>query len=299
MKRTHLSCGTLLLLIAAAVLYYVLENGWQTGPPPPGPSQNPEEAGYPHLRWGNPSGATADVGNRDNFLMEKKYYALSYNNTKGTPNWVSWRVVKEDLGGASREGLVFQPDDDLPPGFKKVVTGEYAGQGFDRGHMCPAGDRTSDMDALKATFVMTNVVPQSPANNRKGWEQFESYCRSEVNKGKELYVVAGPQGQGGVGEKGPADVIAGGKVVVPAKTWKVVLELNSGGGVEPDSRLIAIITPNDETVAEDWSRYRVSVRDVEQLTGYKFFDRADPAVLDPLKDKTDRSPVPPPREHHR
>ena len=298
MKRTHLSWGTSLLLVAALVLYYVLENGRQTGPsPPPGPSQNPAEVGYPHLRWGNPSGA--DAGNRDNYLMEKKYYALSYNNTKGTPNWVSWRLVREDLGDADREGLVFQPDDGLPGGFKRIVTEEYSGSGFDRGHMCPAADRGSDMEALKATFVMTNVVPQSAANNEKGWEKFESYCRSLAEDGKELYVVSGPQGQGGKSRGKSADFIAHGQVVVPAKTWKVVMELGRGGAVDANTRLIAVVMPNDETVDNNWGKYRVAVRAVEQLTGYHFFDRADPAVLDPLKEQADASPIPPPREHHR
>ena len=287
MKRTHLGWGTVLLVIALLFLYYLLENGQQNGPAPapPAPPGAPEEASYPHLRWGNPSGATADAGNRDNYLMEKKYYALSYNNSKGTPNWVSWRVVKDDLGNASRESLVFQPDDELPPGFNKVVTGAYSRCGFDRGHMCPAGDRTADMESLKATFVMTNVVPQSAANNRHGWERFESHCRDLVNQGKELYIVAGPYGRGGVGENGPADAIAGGKVTVPAKTWKVVLVLNRGGAVDADARLIALNTPNDETVGDDWRPYQVSVQSVEQLTGYKFFERADSKVLDPLKER--------------
>ncbi len=270
MKRTHLSWGTLLLLIAAAVLYYVLENGRQTGPPPPGPSPNPEEATYPHLRWGNPSGATADPGNRDNYLMQKKYYALSYNDTKGTPNWVSWRVVKEDLGDASREGLVFQPDDDLPPGFKRVVTGEYSGSGFDRGHMCPAADRGADMESLKATFVMTNVVPQSAANNRKGWEQFESYCRSLVNQGQgAMYIVGRPPGASGRRrrERPRGDAIAGGKVVVPGqdlegRSWSPESRRRAGAGRPAD---------RGDRHAERRighgglaSRYRVSVRAVEQ-----------------------------------
>ena len=284
MKPMHMTWGTLLLIIGLLVLYYLLENNQ---PPVPNP-QPPTEQGvtaYPHLRWGNPSGATADPGNRDNFLMEKKYYALSYNDAKGTPNWVSWRLAKEDLGGASREGLQFQPDDDLPAGFKKVVTQEYSRTGFDRGHMCPAADRGADMESLKATFVMTNVVPQSPANNRKGWEQFEEYCRSLVKQGKELYVVAGPQGQGGVGENGPANAIGRDNVVVPAKTWKVVLVLNGGGAVDADARLIGFTTPNDQTVTDDWRPYQVTVKSVEQLTGYHFFDRADPAILGPLKER--------------
>src|SRR5258707_53869 len=44
----------------------------------------------PHLLLGNPSGATPDPANENNYLMPKPYYALSYNNSAGTPNWVSW-----------------------------------------------------------------------------------------------------------------------------------------------------------------------------------------------------------------
>jgi endonuclease G len=299
MRRSRLS-WTWIFLILAGIAFYLYLQSLKMGPPvPPGEEANNS---YPHLRWGNPSGAAAVSGNIDNFLMEKSYYALSYNNTKGTPNWVSWRLVKEDIGDASREGLPFLPDDDLPGGFKKIVTREYVGSGFDRGHMCPAGDRSSDMESLKATFVMTNLVPQSPDNNRKGWEQFESYCRSLVkeDEGKELYIVSGPHGEGGTGEKGfkrgiPDD--ANPRIVVPDHTWKVVMVLNRGGSPGSDTRLIAINIPNDQTVGEAWARYRVSVREIEQMTGYTFFDRADASIIGPLKDQVDAVRIPPPRPH--
>ena len=63
--------------------------------------------------------------------------------------------------------------------------------------MCPAADRGSDMEALKATFVMTNVVPQSPANNARGGNNWSPTAAVWPTQGKELYVVAGPHGQGG------------------------------------------------------------------------------------------------------
>jgi DNA/RNA endonuclease G (NUC1) len=52
---------------------------------------------------GNPSGATPDPADRDNYLMAKPHYALSYNNSRGTPNWVTWRVTRADLGDAPRK----------------------------------------------------------------------------------------------------------------------------------------------------------------------------------------------------
>src|SRR5213080_4784380 len=87
-----------------------------------GPAAGAEE--YPHLKMGNPSKAREDARDKDNYLMAKKYFALSYNNDKGTPNWVSWRVVKEDLGDARR--VPFYPDETLPRGFRHVLPNDYA-----------------------------------------------------------------------------------------------------------------------------------------------------------------------------
>lgn len=303
MARRQNNWAWIFLLIAVVAIYLYIKY-LPPGPQGPQGTDNEADNSYSHLRWGNPSDATTDPGNRDNYLMKKPYYAVSYNNTKGTPNWVSWHLVKEDLGNASREGLPFLPDDELPGGFKKIVTREYSGSGFDRGHMCPAGDRASDMETLKATFVMTNLVPQSPNNNRKAWEQFESYCRSLVkdDEGKELYIVSGPHGEGGTGEKGfkrglPDD--GDPRIIVPDHTWKVVMVLNKGGRPDAETRLIAVNVPNDQTVGDAWAGYRVSVREIEQMTGYTFFNRADPNVLNPLKEQVDAQRIPHPRPHGR
>jgi endonuclease G len=236
----------------------------QGGTPTAPPTGPPAAEEYPHLRWGNPSGAKEDGADKDDYLMKKKYFALSYNNAKGAPNWVSWRLVKEDLGNAKRADA-FVPDDDLPDGFKKVVTRDYAGSGFDRGHMCPHSDRASDDEASEATFVMTNIVPQSPPNNQKAWANLEDYLRSLVRRqGKELYIVSGPAGEGGEGKEGrKTEIGRGTKIVVPAKTWKVVMAIDRDGEVDRDTRLIAVIVPNDMTAGDDWAKYRVSVNDVE------------------------------------
>src|SRR5262249_37645133 len=159
-------------------------------------------------------------------------------------------------------------DEDLPPGFKKITTKDYVGCGFDRGHMCNHSDRASSDEASQSTFVMTNIIPQSSANNQKGWERLEAYCRTLAGRGKILYIVCGPQGKGGEGKLGFKASIAGGKITVPAKTWKVVLVLGKGDTVDRNARLIGVIMPNDQSVTDDWARYRVAVKDIEELTGY-------------------------------
>ena len=299
MNRNSIHFVWLLVLIVVGVAWFVFKEeppptppaqpSQPTAPSAPGTPAEPVSAS-PHLRWGNPSRATKDLKDRNNYLIEKPYFALSYNNDKGTPNWVSWQLVRADLGHTPRNNQQFRSDEELPAGFKVVLNSDYDGSGFDRGHMCPFGDRTATERSGMETFVLTNAVPQSPNDNRKGWEQFEEYCRSLVlDHGKDLYVVAGPQGQGGVGSKGPRASLRGhnGEIVVPAVTWKVVLVLDAGKPPGPDARLIAVNIPNDQTVGEDWKPYLTSVKAVEALTGYTFFSLADPKIIGPLKEKVD------------
>ena len=60
----------------------------------------PARAADVDLLMGNPSQASPDPRQEDNFLMNKAFFALSYNNSKGTPNWLSWHLAKSYLGDA-------------------------------------------------------------------------------------------------------------------------------------------------------------------------------------------------------
>ena len=254
-----------------------------------------------HLRLGNPSNATDEPTNKDNYLMKKEWFALSYNNSKGIPNWVSWRLVKDDVGDHRPEPGPFKPDDALPPGFHRVKPTDYkyATTGFERGHMCSNADRGKSLEAAAQTFVMTNMVPQSHELNTGAWEGLEKYCRTLVRakKGKELYIIAGPAGKGGRSSKGAFDTTDG-TVVVPEKCWKVVLVLDKEEGdpsarVRADTRVISAIMPNDTTPGKaHWDEYRVSLKAVEELTGYTFFDKVPAAIRKELRDKIDDVRVP-------
>ena len=252
-----------------------------------------------NLKMGNPSGASADPAARDNYLLDKPEYATSYNNGKGTPNWVSWRLAKADLGRAPRDS--FYADPALPAGFLRVEPAEYDGSGFDRGHMCPHGDRTASAASSLATFAMTNIIPQSHDLNTMAWESLEDYCRDlALNQGKTLYVVAGPAGPpGGTGKRGLAATTPDGKVVVPSRNWKVVMVLDEDVASAKDLtdgsaiHLIAIIAPNaDGESANDWTQFLVTVNQVEALTGYTFFDAVAPAVINPLKGEVSQVTIP-------
>lgn len=97
--------------------------------------------------------------------MVNEAFALSYNNDKGTPNWVSRRITKADFGSANRQ-KDFRPDGRLPKGWKIVKPTDYTGCGFDRGHICPLADRSFSDELNRETFLMTNMIPQTGDLNR-------------------------------------------------------------------------------------------------------------------------------------
>lgn len=198
--------------------------------------------------------------------MVKPQYALSYNSSKGIPNWVSWQLNPSWLGSVDRRND-FRPDTTLPAGSYQVRPSDYTSSGYDKGHLCPSGDRTRSAEDNSATFLMTNMIPQAPENNREVWRELEEYSRELVSQGKELYIIAG-----GAGSKGTLK----GKVTVPRQTWKVIAVLDRPGqgvsGVSANTRLIAVMMPNSSEVARtDWENYLVSVDRVEAATGYDFF----------------------------
>jgi endonuclease G len=250
--------------------------------------------GDEHLFLGNPSGATADRGKPDNFLVKKRQYALSYNAGRGGPNWVSWRLSKSWLGKARRANA-FAPDTTLPAAFFAARPDDYRNSGFDKGHLCPAADRSASREDIDATFLMTNMVPQAPDLNRIAWEKLESYCRDQALDGDEdLYIIAGAWGEGGTGSEGKEAAlrVRGGKVTVPAKCWKVVLVVPAGTAdpgrlTAAGVRAFAAVMPNGQGLDRDWRKHAVKVADVEALTGYAFFDRL-PADL--AKDLRSREP---------
>ncbi|MCA1565766.1 MAG: DNA/RNA non-specific endonuclease [Acidobacteria bacterium] len=254
-----------------------------TGYASPTPTPTPVLSSSVHLTMGNPTNATADVNQPANYLMEKPQYALSYHRDNGRANWVSWHLDSTWMGSAPRQDD-FRADTTLPAGWYRVTGTDYSGSGFDRGHYCPSADRTSTVADNSATFLMTNMMPQAPDNNQGPWADLESYARTLVNAGNELYIIMGGAGQGGTGSNGGVTMtIANGHVQVPAQTWKVMLVQPQGTNdvtrVTTSTRVIAVVMPNAQGIRTNmWEQYRVSVDEVEQLTGYDFFSNVPTSI---------------------
>ena len=107
------------------------------------------------LALGNPSRAETKLNQPDNYLVTHTGYALSYNRSRGAANWVSWHLEKDDTGDAERTNA-FAPDTILPKDWWVLPT-DYAGSGYDRGHLIPSKDRSSSEEANRETFLMSNM----------------------------------------------------------------------------------------------------------------------------------------------
>jgi endonuclease G, mitochondrial len=269
-------------------------------------STTPQDSVSIHLTLGNPSGATDSTSNKDNFLMVKDQYALSFNNSRGGPNWVSWHLQASDIGKEDR-APTFSPDTTLPAGFKRIVTKDYTGSGFDRGHICNSKDRTNTRANNDATFLLTNILPQGPGNNQGPWVRLENFERELANQGNEVYIVAGAFGEGGTGQIKPknkkaklvnATTIAGGKITVPKTFWKVMVILPAGENdtsrINANTRVIAVCMVNKTQIRpNDWHTFITTIQNVEAATGYDLLSELPSGVQTALASKRDSSAVGP------
>ncbi len=259
----------------------------------PKPDRRGNESDNNNMLLGNPDGAQPNIVLATKYLMDEKYYIESYNNTTHCPNWVSWHLDASDLGPVKRSND-FRANDALPSAWYAVNQGSYQGSGFDRGHNCPSGDRTSTHEANSRTFLMTNMIPQAPKNNRQTWESLESYTRSLIRDGSnEAYITVGSYGSGGTGSNGYMEVLndEGAQINVPDHFWKVVVVIPVGSDdlnrIDANTRVIAINTPNTNSLDPDWRAYRTSVKAIEMASGFRLLTSLPPAVQAALKSKVD------------
>jgi endonuclease G, mitochondrial len=247
-----------------------------------------------NLALGNPS--NADLKNADNYLMTKMGFVLSYNRSKGTANWVSWHLSTAWKGATERTNN-FRPDETLPNNWYKVQTEDYTNSGFDRGHLCPSDDRDGSFEDNNETFLMTNIAPQAPNNNRGLWADLESYARKIAEAGNELYIIAGVYGKGGTGSNGgKTKSLENGKITVPESFWKIIVILPIGSNdisrIDTQTRVIAVNIPNKDNVdGSKWGDYRLNIDDLEALTGYDFLSNVPSAIQKTLESRKDDGPT--------
>lgn len=245
------------------------------------------------LYFGKP--ANCELTEEEDYILEKKEYTLSYNSQKLIPNWVSWHLSSSDIGESGRAND-FRPDFSLPEKFYAVKKSDYqyVKYGFDRGHVCPSADRSASKESNSVTFLMTNMIPQSPDLNRIVWKDFEAFERTLSLEGNELYIIAGGEGKGGESEKGYFEsipLVNGLEILVPSHCWKIILILPEGENdfsrITSETEIISVWMPNKQGIQNGatWKNYLCSVDFIEEKTGLDFFSRLPDEIEEILEAK--------------
>ena len=185
-----------------------------------------------------------------------------------------WELTREHAdGNIKRPDYAFHEDMEVPSPRAELV--DYRGSGYDRGHMCPAGDNKWDEDAMYESFLMTNMCPQNQQLNSGLWNQIEMQCRYWAKKYGKLYIVCGP-----IYLRGEYQTIGPNRVMVPEAFFKAVICLDG------ETKGIAFVCRN--TKGDRKKDYYVNtIRQVERITGYCLFPNLDEEIVEQVKDYAD------------
>lgn len=194
---------------------------------------------------------------RQEQIIRHKGYTVSYNKDLKLPNWVSYELTRQEVKGTEKRNDRFTTDPLVEGSI--ATNADYARSGYDKGHMAPAADMKWSSTAMKESFYFSNVCPQHPQLNRRGWKILEEKIRDWAIADSAIIIICGP-----IIEKHPK-AIGRNKVTVPGQFFKVVLSPFSN-----PIRAIGFLF-NNEQALYPISSYAISVDSIENLTGMDFF----------------------------
>lgn len=200
----------------------------------------------------------AKLKDRSEKIMRRSNYTVSYNRNWNLPNWVAWELNKNETKGKNNRNEEFTSDPELPK-VNQVEPWDYSGSGYDRGHMCPAGDNHFDAKAMNESFYMSNICPQNHELNTGKWNDLEIACRRWANKYGEVYIVCGPI----IDKRKGKRIGKEHDIIVPEQFFKVILITST-----KPARAIGYIFENN---GSDRPYKAYSIDEIEQKTGMDFF----------------------------
>ncbi len=233
-------------------------------------------------------------------------YSICYDTDKLVPHWVAYPLHNCYIGNSGRtnewsfddayytlsssgyyDKRYIYTDPVIPQSLQQnIEAGGYQGNG-DRGHMLPSASRTADYNTNAQTFYATNMMPQYSQFNQGVWATLEDDVRG-WRCADTLYVVTGT-----LFESGSYQFTARGrKITSPSHAFKLVLRTKSGNSGKAiaditsadDLKCIAFLFKNNATGAGTSIRdAAVSVAEIEERSGFKFFRNIDSKIADEVK----------------
>lgn len=225
-------------------------------------------------------------------------YSVCYDVDRHISHWVAYPIFKKvyETPVLSRvNDFNYDPNDQLPviPTRDQQYIGTggngrgYGAKGYNRGHMLPQASRYNNYEPNRMTYYGTNMMPQNSTLNQNIWASLEGKVRGwgGLQTYDTLYVVTG------AAFKSTKTIDnANGPIAVPSHCWKVLLRQRGNQNRQisqfkaDELKAIGFVFTNDDAGAATSIESAVrSVKEIEELTGFKFFRNLDPAVADAVK----------------
>ena len=207
-----------------------------------------------------------------NQVVKHKYYSLSYNEAYEQAEWVAYEL----------KGIKAYHDYDRPffVEDEKVKTGSadwrnYKRSGYDKGHLCPAGDMKFSKEAFDETFLTSNISPQKHNFNDGIWNTLEQKVRYWAVKYDGIYVVTGGVLNDNLKTIGEEDV------AVPEYFYKVLLDTSRDG-----YKMIGFLVPAVDS-KKPLYEFVVPVDEIEKMTGIDFYPSLNDKIENSLEKRSD------------
>ena len=216
---------------------------------------NPPEACAIHAPWGAPKATL-----QDSTILCKQGYFLQHDNAAKIPAWVAWQITPKTVNGCVPRNNAFAVDQALPKG-KGAAPSDYAGSGYDQGHLANDAHQSWDPVVEKESFLMSNMSPQLPGLNRGIWKLLETASGAWVfSRQHTLIIYAGNVYNV---TASTTKKIGANAVVVPDALYKIVIDKDT-------NEVYAFLFPHKENQGNDLSVVQVTVADVEKASGITF-----------------------------
>ena len=197
-------------------------------------------------------------------LLVNPSYVVDFDGPSGVAHWVHYALQASECVGPAVRSNDFHLDRRAPGCPDNQA---YSASGYDRGHLKPAADSKSSQAEMHASFLMSNMAPQTPGLNRGVWKKLEEHVRAWSFVHREVHVTCGPS------DYSMGTLPSG--VRVPAAFWKVILRTS------PDTSCLAFRFPNQSHVSSSLEASLVRVDDLEAELGIDLF----PALPDDLEQR--------------
>ncbi|KAL9950873.1 hypothetical protein ACROYT_G043443 [Oculina patagonica] len=250
-----------------------------------------------HLPWGVPEGGAGKGG----CILTQQDFVTGYSTSLRLPLWVAYRLDGKKSSQSAKRRNCFRRDIRLTDSQASLCS-HYSWSFFTRGHMAPNADfdiYDENDETVMNSFLLSNIAPQYMGFNAGIWLEAEKMVRDLSVTYSHVYVISGSIfDENADGHRDDDESITrwlkndSNSVAIPTHYYKIIVRCDTSKkpyykvpGCEGRLDVISFILPHLRkrpcSLFQSSSKYFLEntarVRDIELLTGIKFFSGLPPA----------------------